>query len=48
MFERQKNRMGKFTRDHKEEYKQFKGHATKNDSGNSQVWIKVMGKAQTC
>jgi len=37
MFERQKNRMGKFTRDHKEEYKSYKGKATKSDQGHGQV-----------
>ena len=29
--------MGKFTRDHKEEYKSYKGKATKSDQGHGQV-----------
>ena len=39
MFEKQKNRMGKHTRDHKDEYKQYKGHATKSDQGHGQVQL---------
>ena len=37
MFERQKNRMGKLTRDHREDYEQFKGQQTKNESFQHQV-----------
>ena len=38
MFERQKERMGKFTKDHKEEYKKYKGQQTRGaEGGHAQV-----------
>ena len=41
MFERQKERMGKFTKDHKEEYKKYKGQQTRGaEGGHAQVRFK--------
>ena len=41
MFERQKERMGKFTKDHKEEYKKYKGQQTRGaEGGHAQVRVK--------
>ena len=47
MFERQKNRMGKFTRDHREDYEQFKGQQTKNESFQHQVRLSDQSKFLT-
>ena len=46
MFERQKNRMGKFTRDHREDYEQFKGQQTKNESFQHQVRLSAENNTQ--